>query len=208
MAGKYQVTPVGEFEYPHILVADTMHKAEGLYHVKLILKDKEAEDFQEMVDNAHNTWKEKCLSENPKGGWKEWLPYKSKVDEEGMEIGTMFHFKLKASGINSKTGETFTQKPVVVGPNKAPIPNNIKVANGSTGKVAYEIAPYLHGQSLGLQLRLRMVQVLNLIEYIPSVDAGDIFEVEEGYEAISEVDTTFVDEGTAFESSEEKAGDF
>ena len=50
MAVKYKVTPVGEFEYPHILVADTMHKAEGLYHVKLILKDKEAEDFQEMVD--------------------------------------------------------------------------------------------------------------------------------------------------------------
>ena len=208
MAVKYKVTPVGEFEYPHILVADTMHKAEGLYHVKLILKDKEAEDFQKMVDNAHNTWKERCLSENPKGGWKEWLPYKSKTDEEGMEIGTMFHFKLKASGINSKTGETFTQKPVVVGPNKAPIPNNIKVANGSTGKIAYEIAPYLHGQSLGLQLRLRMVQVLNLIEYIPSVDADDIFEVEEGYESISEVDTTFVDEGSAFESSEEKASDF
>ena len=53
-----------------------------------------------------------------------------------------------------------------------------------------------------------MVQVLNLIEYIPSVDAGDIFEVEDGYDAISEVDTTFVDEGAAFESSEEKAGDF
>ena len=208
MAVKYKVTPVGEFEYPHILVADTMHKAEGLYHVKLILKDKEAEDFQEMVDNAHNTWKERCLSENPKGGWKEWLPYKSKTDEEGMEIGTMFHFKLKASGVNSKTGATFTQKPVVVVPNNAPIPNNIKVANGSTGKIAYEIAPYLHGQSLGLQLRLRMVQVLNLIEYIPSVNADDIFEVEEGYESISEVDTTFVDEGSAFESSEEKASDF
>jgi hypothetical protein len=53
-----------------------------------------------------------------------------------------------------------------------------------------------------------MVQVLNLIEYIPSVDAGDVFGVEEGYDAISEVDTTFVDEGEAFESSEEKSGDF
>ena len=54
MAGKYLVTPVGEFEYPHILVADTMHKAEGLYHVKLNLKDKEADTLQELVDNAHN----------------------------------------------------------------------------------------------------------------------------------------------------------
>jgi hypothetical protein len=205
MAGKYQVTPVGEFEYPHILVADTKHKAEGLYHVKLILKDKEAEDFQEMVDNAHNSWKERCLSENPKGGWKEWLPYKSKTDEAGMEIGTMFHFKLKASGVNSKSGEAFTQKPVVVGPNKAPIPNNIKISNGSTGKVAYEIAPYLHGQSLGVQLRLRMVQVLNLIEYTPN---EDVFGVEEGYDAISEVTPTFVDEGDAFTSTEEKSGDF
>ena len=208
MAGKYLVTPVGEFEYPHVLVADTMHKSEGLYHTKLILKDKEAEDFQKMVDNAHNTWKEKCLSENPKGSWKEWLPYKTKIDESGMEVGTMFHFKLKASGVNSKTGETFTQKPVVVGPNKAPIPNNIKISNGSTGKVAYEIAPYLHGQSLGLQLRLRMVQVLNLIEYIPNASTDDVFDVEEGYEAISQAEPTFSAEGDAFDSSDEKTSDF
>ena len=208
MAGKYLVTSVGEFEYPHILVADTKHKAEGLYHVKLILKDEEADKFQEMIDKSHQNWKDKCLADNPKGKWTEWVPYKKKTDDAGMEVGTAFHFKLKASGINSKSGEAFTQRPVVVGPNKAPIPNNIKISNGSTGKVAFEIAPYLHGQSLGLQLRLRMVQVLNLIEYIPSVDADDIFSVEEGYDAISEVDTTFVDEGAAFESTEEKASDF
>ena len=208
MAGKYLVTPVGEFEYPHILVADTMHKAEGLYHVKLILKDKEADDFQEMVDNAHNTWKEKCLSENPKGKWTEWLPYKKKVDEDGMEVGTMFHFKLKASGVNSRTGQSFTQRPVVVGPDKSPIPNTLKIANGSTGKVAYEVAPYLHGQSLGIQLRLRMVQVLKIIEYVAQGNVDDVFETEEGYEAIVDEGNTFKDEGDAFESSEEKSGDF
>jgi hypothetical protein len=208
MAGKYLVTTTGEFEWPHIHVADTMHKAEGLFHVKLLLKDKEAEDFQDMVDKAHQSWKEKCLADNPKGKWTEWLPYKKKMDDSGMEVGTLFHFKLKASGINGKTGETFTQKPVVVGPDKAPLPSSVKVANGSTGKVAYEIAPYLHGQSLGLQLRLRMVQVLNLIEYVAQGAVDDVFGVEEGYETISPVDTTFTKEGDAFQASEGTASDF
>ena len=208
MAGKYLVTPVGEFEYPHILVADTMHKAEGLYHVKLNLKDKEADTLQELVDNAHNTWKDKCLVENPKGKWTEWKPYKKLTDDSGMETGTQFHFKLKASGVTSKNGQTFTQRPVVVGPDKSPLPNTLKVANGSVGKVAYELGPYMHGQTLGIQLRLRMVQVLKVIEYVPQGSVDDVFAVEKDYDPIAEETSVFTDEGDAFATNEEKSGDF
>jgi hypothetical protein len=165
--------------------------------------------MQNIVDNAHSEWKKKCQQKSAKKTWQEYLPYKVSLDDEGMEEGTEFHFKLKASGTNGRTGQTFTQRPVVVGPDRTPLPSTIKVGNGSIGRVAYEIAPYEHGTSLGIQLRLRMVQVLKLIEYIASESADDVFEVEEGYEVVVDEGNNQKEEGEAFEEEEgEQSGDF
>ncbi len=208
MAGKYPVTPKGEFRWPHIMVADTTYKAEGQFHIKVLLSGTEAEDMQEIVDTAHADWKKKCQQKSAKK-WQEYMPYKVSLDDDGMEEGTEFHFKLKASGTNGRTGQTFTQRPVVVGPKNEPLPSTIKVGNGSIGKVAYEIAPYEHGTSLGIQLRLRMVQVLKLVEYVASGNADDVFDVEEEYEVIVEEGNSQTEEGQAFEDDgEEKSGDF
>jgi len=206
MAGKYPVTPKGEFRWPHIMVADTTYKAEGQYHIKVLLSGTEAEDMQKTVDTAHSEWKKKCQQKSAKK-WQEYLPYKVSLDDDGMEEGTEFHFKLKASGTNGRTGQTFTQRPVVVGPKNEPIPSTVKVGNGSIGRVAYEIAPYEHGTSLGVQLRLRMVQVLKLVEYVASGNADDVFDVEDEYEIIVEEGNNETEEGQAFEE-EEKSGDF
>ncbi len=208
MAGKYPVTPKGEFRWAHITVPDTTFKAEGQYHVKVLLSGSDAEDMQKIVDDAHGEWKKRCQQKSAKKTWQEYLPYKASLDEEGMEEGIEFHFKLKASGTNSKTGQTFTQRPVVVDPNREPLPSSLKVGNGTIGRVAYEIAPYEHGTSLGVQLRLRMVQVLKLIEYVANGNAGDVFEVEEGYEVVVEEGNNSKEEGEAFEDDEEKSGDF
>ena len=142
MAGKYPVTPKGEFFWSHIMTPDTTFKAEGLYHIKLRLRGEEAEIFKKFVDNAPTNWKEKCLQNNTKKTWQEYLPYKKNMDAEGMEDGIDFHFKLKASGTNGRTGQTYTQRPVVVGPDKAPLPSDLKVGNRSNGKIAYVLAPY------------------------------------------------------------------
>ena len=208
MAGKYPVTPKGEFRWAHITVPDTTFKAEGQYHVKVLLSGSDAEDMQKIVDDAHGEWKKRGQQKSAKKTWQEYLPYKASLDEEGMEEGIEFHFKLKASGTNSKTGQTFTQRPVVVDPNREPLPSSLKVGNGTIGRVAYEIAPYEHGTSLGVQLRLRMVQVLKLIEYVANGNAGDVFEVEEGYEVVVEEGNNSKEEGEAFEDDEEKSGDF
>ena len=57
MAGKYPVTPKGEFRWAHITVPDTTFKAEGQFHVKVLLSGSEAEDMQKTVDDAHGEWK-------------------------------------------------------------------------------------------------------------------------------------------------------
>ena len=52
------------------------------------------------------------------------------------------------------------------------------------------MAPYQHGASLGVQLRLRGVQVLNLIEWNGNSNGDDIFDVEEGYEVKVNIEST------------------
>ena len=187
---KYAVTPKGQFHWAHVGTPDTTYKAEGQYHVKLQLSGQEADAMRSQVDQAHANWKSEVNKTKGPKTYQEFMPYKVVLGDDGLEAGIQFHFKMKASGVNSRTGQAFTQRPMVVGPDKAPLPTNIKIANGSTGKVAYEMAPYQHGASLGVQLRLRGVQVLNLIEWNGDSNGDDIFDVEEGYEVKVNIEST------------------
>ncbi len=179
---KYSTTPKGSFHWAHVGTPDTTFKAEGQFHVKLQLAGQEAEDMRNAVDTAHANWKSEVNKTKGQKAYQEFLPYKVVLGDDGMESGIQFHFKMKASGVNSRTGQAFTQRPMVVGPDKTPLPTNIKIANGSTGKVAYEMAPYQFGSGLGIQLRLRGVQVLNLIEWNGDSADDSMFSVEDGYE--------------------------
>lgn len=188
MAKQLKVTPKGVFHWAHIGTPDTTFKAEGQYHIRVQLSGKEAETMRESVDMAHKSWKDEVIKTKGKKSYQEFLPYKVILGEDGLEEGIQFHFKMKASGVNSRTGQAFTQRPMVVGPDKTPLPTNIKLANGSLGKVAYEIAPYQFGSGLGIQLRMKSVQVLKLIEWNGSGGSDvDVFSVEKGYEV--KVDT-------------------
>ena len=179
---KYSTTPKGAFHWAHVGTPDTTFKAEGQFHVKLQLAGQEAEDMRNAVDTAHANWKSEVNKTKGQKAYQEFLPYKVVLGDDGMESGIQFHFKMKASGVNSRTGQAFTQRPMVVGPDKTPLPTNIKIADGSTGKVAYEMAPYQFGSGLGIQLRLRGVQVLNLIEWNGDSADDSMFSVEDGYE--------------------------
>lgn len=178
MASKYPVTPKGEFLWAHITAPDTAYKEEGEYHVKVILRGNEGENLKNAVDAQFDNW----LSSQKSTGGRKFLPYKENQADDGSSDGYQFHFKMKASGVNSKTGEKFTQRPIVVGPDRKPIPSDIRIANGSLGKVAYEFAPYNTKGSIGVQLRLRGVQVLELIEYNEGGSDDNIFDEEVGYE--------------------------
>ncbi len=210
MAEKYSVTPKGQFHWAHVSKPDTTFKAEGQFHIKLQLTGEEATSMKTLVDVAHAEWKKEVNKTKGQKNYQEFLPYKVVMDDEGMESGIQFHFKLRASGVNSRTGQAFTQRPMVVGPDKTPLPSNLRIGNGSSGKVSYEIAPYQHGSTLGVQLRLRAVQVLELIEFDPdrnaNGDGSDVFSVEKGYEVKIDFENTkeeadiFPPEGTKDEA--------
>lgn len=199
---KYPVTPKGELLWAHLTTPDTTFKAEGQYHVKLILRGEQADELKSSIDQAHAAWK----SSNSGKSFKEYMPYQPNKDKDGVEDGMQFHFKMKASGTNSKTGEKYTQKPIIVGPDKRPVPSTVKIGNGSVAKIAYELAPYAQMSSLGVQLRLRGVQVLKLIEYLE--EGGDFFDEEEGYELNLNESTEETEDSFEEEEEEHESGDF
>ena len=128
---KYAVTPKGQFHWAHVGTPDTTYKAEGQYHVKLQLSGQDAETMRSQVDKAHADWKSEVNKTKGPKTYQEFMPYKVVLGDDGLEAGIQFHFKMKASGVNSRTGQAFTQRPMVVGPDKTPLPTIIKIANGS-----------------------------------------------------------------------------
>jgi hypothetical protein len=104
-------TKFGEAEYPHLSNPDTYFKPEGEYHVKLKVKKEDAqEDIKAIreVISKEIAEEHKRKPNNTSEIKRAPLPYK----EEGDNV--VFHFKMKAKGINSKTKEPFTQEPKLV----------------------------------------------------------------------------------------------
>ena len=72
---------------------------------------------------------------------------------------------MKASGVNGKTKERFTQRPALFDSKKRPITNGTVIWGGSQMKVAYQLAPYyVPAIGAGVSARLKAVQILKLVE--------------------------------------------
>ena len=180
---EYTVTPKGEMKWAYLHKPDTQFDSNGVFHVKLRLANGSSDDLRKAIQREHDANKKDAIARSKQKSFREFLPFKEVLNEEGLADGYEFQFKLKAVATNSKTGQEFTQRPMVVGPDKKPIPMDVTIGNGSIGKIAFETIPYFTGNNLGVSLRLRGVQVLELIEY--NGGGTDMFAVEEGYSIVT-----------------------
>ena len=100
--------------------------------------------------------------------------------ETGEPTGNVvFKFKMKAE-VRKKDGTTFEQRPVVVDAKRSPVDRTVGIGNGSVVKVAFEAAPYVVQNVAGAALRLKAVQVIDLIEY-NGAGGDSLFDEEDGY---------------------------
>ena len=164
---------------------DTKFDANGIYSVSVLVPEEEAQEMCEHLDGLAK----KKLAEEMKNGKRKDLtlkkPYAPATDKDGNEIGEIeFKTKLKAK-FQSRDGKWFSQKPVVVDSKRSPITKETLIGNGSTIKVAFEPIAYtmMTTKTCSVSLRLKGVQVLNLVEY-----QGDLFEDEDGFIAKAEND--------------------
>jgi len=182
-----KTTKFGKAMYPHLQEADYKFQPLGLYHVKLVISKEDAEHdikvinevISNLVADVHKAEPNKTdlIKRAP-------LPYLIEGDK------VTFNFKMKASGINSRTKESFTQKPLGYNHDLSPLLPNTKVWSDSILRVTYEPIGYsMSSTGIGCTLRLKSYQVKTLVTGT-STDHG--FEiVEPGETAITQANNNY-----------------
>tara|TARA_R100000808_G_C2071985_1_gene99134 strand:- start:22 stop:678 length:657 start_codon:yes stop_codon:yes gene_type:complete len=154
-------SPFGKAIYPHLSKCDVRFKPEGEYKVDLSLKDTQAQELIKVIKQYQLKAVAEAKEKTNKKTIKEHAP-PYKKDEEGNVI---FKFKMKASGTNGKTGDTFKQRPALFDNELKPISPDITIWGGSILRVSYQPFPwYTPALGAGVSLRLKSVQVKDLVE--------------------------------------------
>ena len=186
------VTPAGIAQYPYLTTPDTKFNPDGDYKVNLEIDPTEITTF---LDEQHEAAVAAAKKDNPGKKIKEGdVPY-SVNDETGK---VTVRFKLKAK-VHPKNGESFDQRPALFDAKGKPLGKDVKIGGGSKIKVSYEVLPYYTAiAGAGISLRLKAVQVIDLVEY-SSGGSGESygFGKEDGYEATEETTNEFTDESQA-----------
>jgi len=193
------VTPRGKLVYPHLNKADTKFDKDGVWRANLRIPKEEA---KELVDDIDSQIQTNATEETNKRNKKVKVanpPYSD--DGEGNYV---FNFKLKASGIRPN-GERWSQKPILYDSKGNLFNANDIIWGGTEAKVAFQPSSYyVPSIGAGVSLRLKAVQILNLVS--SNQDASSYgFKQEEGFVAEAEVE---VSEDVASKEATNNTADF
>ena len=176
-------TPKGIAVWPWLNEPDRKFNANGDFKVNLQLSKEDAGDFIKKLEDIYREhYKETCKAEGKTKLKKADLPVIEVEDDEGNPTGEVqVKFKLKAQ--YEYEGKKISQRPILLDAKRQPMTETI--GGGSTIRVGCEVYPYYTATiGVGLSLRCKVVQVLELKEFAPGAGGFD-FEEEEGFEAMS-----------------------
>lgn len=208
-------TPRGTAGWVCINKPSTKFKADGEYSIELILPAAQASALQEQFKAEATKAKALFLERESDPKKKAILnkfglhvPGSDQLDDAGEPTGNVV-IKFKQSAVIKPKGkEPFEVKIGMFDAKNRPIPSSVLVGRGSEIKVAYEIIPFKMDatKTVGVTLRLKAVQVLTLVKYVPGGNAeGYGFGEEDGYatedapaESAATGDTTAAGDGSEF----------
>ena len=170
------VSVVGEAIYPHLNKPDVRFNEHGEYKVTLKVAKQDASAMVKEIDQAFEDNLAKVSSEakGKKVKAASTKPYKLEGDN------VFFKYKMRASGINKKTNEKFSQRPALFDAKKNPISPTQSIWGGSLMKVAYQLIPYNTPMlGAGVSARLKAAQIIKLVEG----QNQNLFKEEDGFEA-------------------------
>lgn len=197
------VTPKGTAQYPYLTKPDTKFNPDGEYKVNLELNAEDASEIMSFLDEQLAESIAKAKKENAGKKIKEGdVPYS--VDEDSGKV--TLRFKLKAK-VTPKNGEPFEQRVAIFDAKGKPITDEIKIGGGTQMKVSYEVMPYYTSMvGAGISLRVRAVQIIELVEFSSAGAGAYGFGSEDGYEAEESATNTnneFKDETNDNEETED-----
>ena len=176
----------GSAQWAKVLEPDTKWNPLGDYSIYLQMSQANSAEMCERLEQIVQEEFSKAIKEKPP--LKNTLTTQAVVNtvydkDTGDDTGKVeFKFKLKAKG-QRKDGSYYEQQPAVIDAKKQPLPKDMLIGNGSRVKVAFEPIPYImqSTKKVGVSLRLKAVQVIDLVEYGNS--ATSVFDEEDGFVA-------------------------
>ena len=178
MSQTTNISEIGEAIYPHLNKPDVRFSEAGEYKVTLKVAKSDATAMLKLYNSAIEDAL-KLAEQNHKGKGIKNAP-KPFTEEDNF---VFFKFKMKATGVNHKTKEKFSQRPQLFDAKKNPIPLSTIIWGGSKMRVAFNLVPYYTPMlGAGITARLKAVQVISLVEGKDS----NLFSKEDGYETTPE----------------------
>ena len=178
MSQTTNISEIGEAIYPHLNKPDVRFSEAGEFKVTLKVAKSDATAMLKLYNSAIEDAL-KLAEQNHKGKGIKNAP-KPFTEEDKF---VFFKFKMKATGVNQKTKEKFSQRPQLFDAKKNPIPLSTIIWGGSKMRVAFNLVPYYTPMlGAGITARLKAVQVIELVEGKDS----NLFSKEDGYEATPE----------------------
>jgi hypothetical protein len=154
----------------------------------------DAAEFVEIITKVRDEYHGEQTKELKKKLKKADLPVLEVIDDQGEETGEVdLKIKLKAgyeydvsSDPNVYSPKTITQRPTLIDAKQQPIGNDIQIGSGTTLRCGVEVAPwYVPTMGIGVSLRLRVAQIIDLVEFGGGGAAAYDFQNEEGFETVA-----------------------
>ena len=183
MAKKLKVLE-GTAMWAKVFEPDTKFNPLGDYSISLQMPEEDAVTMGEQLEELIQAEFNEAVKKDPrlKNKLTTQDVYQPVYDRDtGDDTGNVeFKFKLKAK-VQKRDGTYYEQQPVVLDSLKTPVPSDVLIGNGSKVKVAFEPIPYVMSSTkkVGVSLRLKAVQVIDLVEYGNS--AASVFDEEDGF---------------------------
>lgn len=195
--------PAGIAVYPSLNKPDTKFDNAGKYKVKVrIPKDDCGAFLKELKKLYTDNYKAQCEKEG-KELKKAPVPW-TIVEEDGKKTGEiMFNFAMKARG-TGRDGSTWENRPKIFGPDASLLANDAlpNIGGGTKMKVNHMVDGwYSAAIGAGISLRIRGVQIIELVEWGGGSSASDFGFESEG-EAIETKVTTSTEDDTFEDTSD------
>ena len=183
-------SPTGVASWPYLTEPDTKFDVDGKYKITLLIPVADGGDeFVGMLEEKHTAHYDMFCADKGEALKKSDLPVKMITDDDGIQQ-YQIKFSLKAKG--ERNGKKWEQRPMLFDAGMKPITgpalDSINVGSGTTCRIGFEVCPYYTGMiGMGLSLRLKAVQIIDLVSY-ESASTGFDFKESDGY--VSEDNTS------------------
>jgi len=178
-------TPKGTAIYPWLNEPNRKFDPIGVYSVNLRMTAQDAAEFVEIITKVRDEYHGEQTKERKKKLKKADLPVLEVIDDQGEETGEV-DLKIKLKAGYEYDGKTITQRPTLIDAKQQPIGNDIQIGSGTTLRCGVEVAPwYVPTMGIGVSLRLRVAQIIDLVEFGGGGAAAYDFQNEEGFETVA-----------------------